>query len=49
MHQTKKRKQCYLGWKPHIGVDAKQGTVHSVAMTAATMADCQMLSDLLHG
>ncbi len=49
MHQTRKGKQWYFGLKAHIGVDAKQGTVHSVATTAASVADCHMLPDLLHG
>ncbi len=49
MHQTKKGKQWYFGLKAHIGVDAKQGTVHSVATMAANVADCHMLPELLHG
>jgi IS5 family transposase len=49
MHQTKKGKQWYFGLKAHIGVDAKEGTVHSVATTAASVADCHMLPELLHG
>ena len=35
--------------KAHIGVDAKQGHVHSVATSAASVADCRMLAELLHG
>ena len=49
MHQTRKGKQWYFGLKAHIGVDAKQGHVHSVATSAASVADCHMLPDLLHG
>jgi transposase, IS5 family len=49
MHQTKKGKQWYFGVKAHIGVDAKQGHVHSVATSAASVADCHMLPELLHG
>jgi len=49
MHQTKKGQQWYFGLKAHIGVDAKQGTVHSLATTAANVADCHMLPELLHG
>ena len=30
MHQTRKGKQLYFGLKAHIGVDSKQGHVHSV-------------------
>ena len=49
MHQTKKGNQWYFGMKAHIGVDAKSGIVHSVCSTAASVADCHMLADLLHG
>jgi IS5 family transposase len=49
MHQTRKGKQWYFGLKAHIGVDSKQGVVHSVCTTAASVADVSMLPDLLHG
>jgi transposase, IS5 family len=49
MHQTRKGKQWYFGLKAHIGVDSKEGIVHSVCTTAANVADQHMLSDLLHG
>jgi IS5 family transposase len=49
MHQTKKGNQWYFGLKAHIGVDAKEGTVHSVVTTAANVADCRVLPELLHG
>lgn len=49
MHQTKKGKQWYFGLKAHIGVDSKEGTVHSVATSAANVSDMYMLPDLLHG
>jgi IS5 family transposase len=49
MHQTRKGKQWYFGLKAHIGVDSKQGHVHSVCTSAASVADKHMLSDLLHG
>jgi IS5 family transposase len=49
MHQTKKGNQWFFGLKTHIGVDSKEGHVHSVATTAASVADKQMLPDLLHG
>jgi IS5 family transposase len=49
MHQTRKGKQWYFGLKAHIGVDAKEGTVHSVATTAASVSDSHMLPELLHG
>jgi transposase, IS5 family len=49
MHQTKKGNQWYFGLKAHIGVDAKEGTVHSVVTSAANVSDVHMLPDLLHG
>jgi IS5 family transposase len=49
MHQTKKGKQWYFGLKAHIGVDSKEGTVHSVCTSAANVSDVHMLPDLLHG
>lgn len=49
MHQTRKGKQWYFGLKAHIGVDSKEGIVHSVCTTAANVADKHMLPDLLHG
>jgi IS5 family transposase len=49
MHQTRKGNQWYFGLKAHIGVDAKEGHVHSVATSAASVADPHMLPDLLHG
>ena len=49
MHQTKKGNQWYFGMKAHIGVDSKETVVHSVIASAASVADSQMLPDLLHG
>jgi IS5 family transposase len=49
MHQTRKGNQWFFGLKTHIGVDSKEGPVHSVATTAASVADKHMLPDLLHG
>jgi IS5 family transposase len=49
MHQTRKGQQWYFGLKAHIGVDSKEGIVHSVCTTAANVADKHMLPDLLHG
>lgn len=49
MHQTRKGNQWYFGLKAHIGMDAKEGHVHSVATSAASVADMHMLPDLLHG
>ena len=39
MHQVKKGNQWYFGMKAHIGVDAATGLVHSLATTAANVAD----------
>lgn len=49
MHQTKKGNQWHFGAKAHIGVDSKQGIVHSVCTSAASVSDVHMLPDLLHG
>ncbi|MGH8399453.1 MAG: IS5 family transposase, partial [Gammaproteobacteria bacterium] len=49
MHQTRKGKQWFFGLKAHIGVDSKEGIVHSVCTTAASVSDVHMLPDLLHG
>ena len=49
MHQTKKGKQWYFGMKAHVGVDSKTKMVHSVVATAANVADCTVLPELLHG
>jgi transposase, IS5 family len=49
MHQTRKGNQWYFGMKAHVGVDSKEGIVHSVCSTAASVADKHMLRDLLHG
>jgi IS5 family transposase len=49
MHQTRKGKQWYFGMKAHIGVDSKTKVIHSVVASAANVADCTILPDLLHG
>jgi IS5 family transposase len=49
MHPTRKGNQWFFGMKAHIGVDSKEGIVHSVCSTAASVADKHMLPDLLHG
>jgi IS5 family transposase len=49
MHQVRKGKQWYFGMKAHVGVDAGSKLIHSVAATAANVADCRMLPALLHG
>lgn len=49
MHQVRKGNQWYFGMKAHVGVDAESKLIHSVAATAANVADCRMLPVLLHG
>ena len=49
MHQTQKGNQWFFGAKAHIGVDSKEGIVHSVCTSAASVSDVHMLPDLLHG
>ena len=49
MHQTRKGNQWSFGMKAHIGVDSKTKIIHSAAATAANVADCRLLPDLLHG
>ena len=49
MHQVRKGQQWYFGMKAHIGVDAATGIVHSVATTAANVADITQVPQLLHG
>ena len=49
MHQTRKGNQWYFGMKARIGVDSKEGHIHSVCSIAASVADKHMLPDRLHG
>ncbi len=49
MHQTRKGNQWLFGAKAHIGVDSKEGIVHSVCTSAASVSDVHKLPDLLHG
>jgi IS5 family transposase len=49
MRQTKKGNQWSFGLKAHIGVDAKQGTVHTLVTTSANVADSTVLPDPVHG
>ena len=39
MHQTKKGNQWFFGMKAHVGVDAKNGIVHTLTATAANTHD----------
>jgi IS5 family transposase len=43
MHQTRKGNQWFFGAKAHIGVDSKEGIVHSVCTSAASVSDVHML------
>lgn len=49
MHQTKKGNVWHFGLKAHIGCDVDSGVVHSLAVTAANVADVVCTPDLLHG
>jgi IS5 family transposase len=49
MHQTRKGNQWCFGMKAHTGVDSREGVVHSVCTSAASVADVHLLPDLLHG
>ena len=49
MHQTRKGNQWYFGAKAHIGVDSREGVVHSVCTSAASVSEVHLLPDLLHG
>ncbi len=49
MQQMKKGNQWPFGLKAHIGVDAETGPAHSVAATAANVADVTQAHELLHG
>jgi len=49
MHQTKKGNQWHFGMKLHVGVDSKEGIIHSMATTPANVHDSQKLGELLHG
>jgi len=47
MHSTKKGEQVYFGMKVHAGADAESGQIHSVAVTAANVADIEMMDDMV--
>ena len=49
MHQAKKGNQWYFGMQAPIGVDAHTGLGHSLATTAANVADVTQVPQLLHG
>jgi IS5 family transposase len=49
MHQTRKGKQWYFGMKVHTGTDTDSGLVHTLCVTAANVADINVMGELLHG
>jgi len=49
MSSTQKNGQWYFGMKAHIGVDSKNGIVHSIEGTSAKIHDKSMLGELQHG
>ena len=48
MKSTKKDNQWYFGMKVHVGTD-KQGRVHGVVVTDASVHDSQFLDDSVLG
>lgn len=48
MRQARKGKDWHFGMKAHVGTDTR-GIVHSLATTAANVADINQLPQLLHG
>ncbi|EIM18995.1 ISPsy2-like transposase [Pseudomonas chlororaphis O6] len=49
MHQIKKGNQYYFGAKVHIGANEDSGSIHSVVVAAANVADVTQVDKLLHG
>lgn len=49
MHQTKKGNEWHFGMKMHIGVDDRDGLIHSIETTAANVHDLNVADQLLHG
>ena len=49
MHQTKKGNEWRFGMKMHIGVDDRDGLIHSIETTAANVHDLTAADQLLHG
>jgi IS5 family transposase len=47
MHQTRKGKQYYFGFKIHVGADVNSGLAHTVSVTPAHVPDVKVLPDLL--
>ena len=49
MHQTRKGNEWHFGMKMHIGVDDRDGLIHSMETTAANVHDLNAADQLLHG
>ena len=49
MHQTRKGNEWHFGMKMHIGVDDRDGLIHSIETTAANVHDLNAADQLLHG
>jgi len=49
MSSTQKNGDWHFGMKAHIGVDAKNGLVHTVRTTTASVHDSQVFAELTHG
>lgn len=49
MSSTKKNDQWHFGMKAHIGVDSKEGLVHSMEAGTAKVHDRKEMENLLHG
>jgi len=47
-HQVKRGDQWYFDLKADVGVDSKQGIVHSMATTPAVTTDLKVLPGVLH-
>lgn len=49
MSQVKKNNAWYFGMKAHIGVDARNGLIHTLTTTTAKIHDRNIFQNLLHG
>ncbi|GAB3375102.1 IS5-like element ISVch5 family transposase [Spongiibacter taiwanensis] len=49
MHQTKKGNEWHFGMKMHIGVDDRDGLIHSIETTSANVHDLNAADQLLYG
>lgn len=49
MSSTKKNGQWHFGMKMHLGVDTRNGLIHTCEGTTAKVSDREMFPDLIHG